>query len=152
MGNSANKLFDKFKYIIGIDDLDDEYIEEEEEQEEDMEKPLNFHSPSKLNNKVVNIHTNKNIKMSIHQPTKYDEAPSVVDDLKVKKPVVINLGELDSDIKRQVFDFINGALYSLEGNIQKVDKDIFILAPENVEIDSKIKQEIKSKGLFSWYK
>ncbi|MBE6082416.1 MULTISPECIES: cell division protein SepF [Tissierellales] len=141
-------FLNKVKYFIGIDDLDDEE-EEEFDENEDSELPLTTKA-TKMNNKVVNIHTNANMKIIVHEPMAYEDAPRIVDDLKMRKTVIINLEKLDGEVKRQIFDFISGGLYSLEGNIQKVTKDIFVLAPSNVEIDGSLTDEIKSKGIFSW--
>lgn len=144
-----SNLMDKIKYFIGVQDLEDEEVNEDyEEYEEDYDVAVPTKT-KKLNNKVVNIHTNSNMKIIVHEPLSYDEAPSIIDDLKSRKTVVVNLEQLDNNIKRQIFDFISGGLYALEGNIQKVTKDIFIFAPSNVEIDG-LKDELKSKGIFSW--
>jgi len=144
-----NNFMDKIKYFIGVQDSEDGEIEEGyEEYEEDYDVAV----PSKIkkiNNKVVNIHTNSSMKIVVHEPLSYDEAPSIIDDLKSRKTVVVNLEQLDNGIKKQIFDFINGGLYAMEGNIQKVTKDIFIFAPSNVEIDG-LKDELKNKGIFSW--
>lgn len=146
MGN----FMDKVKYYIGIQDFEDdeETYEEYDESGEDYDVAV----PSKVkkfNNKVVNIHTNSNMKIVVHEPLSYDEAPIIIDDLKSRKTVIVNLEQLDLGIKRQIFDFVNGGLYAMEGNIQKVTKDIFIFAPSNVEIDG-LKDELKNKGIFSW--
>ena len=142
-------FMNKFKYFIGIDDLDvddecDEYYEDELE-----ELPVNTRT-KKVNNKVVNIHTAGNMKLAVHEPLNYEDAPKIVDDLKMRKAVVVNLEQLEPGIKKQIFDFLNGGLYSLEGNIQKVSKDIFVLAPSNVEIDGNLRDELKNKGIFQW--
>lgn len=142
-------FMEKFKYFIGIDDLDmDEEYEDHDEYELE-ELPVNTRT-RKVNNNVVNIHTAGNMKLVVHEPLTYEDAPKIVDDLKTRKTVVVNLEQLEPNIKRQIFDFINGGLYSLEGNIQKVTKDIFILAPNNVEIDGNIRDELKNKGVFNW--
>ena len=145
MSNFLNKA----KYFIGLQDSyeEDEDYEDYDDYEE-IEIPVAT-TTKKHNNKVVNIHTNSNMKVVVHEPLSYEEAPIIVDDLKSRKTVIVNLEQLDGDIKRQIFDFINGGLYSMEGNIQKVTKDIFILAPSNVEIDG-LKDELKNKGIFSW--
>lgn len=144
-----SNFMDKIKYFIGVQDLEDEEMHEDyEEFEEDYDVAIPTKT-KKLNNKVVNIHTNSNMKIVVHEPLSYDEAPSIIDDLKSRKTVIVNLEQLDNSIKRQIFDFISGGLYALEGNIQKVTKDIFIFAPSNVEIDG-LKDELKSKGIFSW--
>lgn len=143
-----SNFMDKVKYFIGIDDLEEEE-EEMFEEEEGIEFPVATTKTKKINNKVVNIHTNSNMKIVVHEPLSYDEAPAIVDDLKSRKAVVVNFEQLDLAIKRQIFDFINGGLYAIEGKIQKVTKDIFILAPLNIEIDG-LKDELKSRGIFPW--
>lgn len=143
-----SNFMDKVKYFIGIDDLEEEE-EEMFEEEEGIEFPVTTTKTKKINNKVVNIHTNSNMKIVVHEPLSYDEAPAIVDDLKSRKAVVVNFEQLDLAIKRQIFDFINGGLYAIEGKIQKVTKDIFILAPINIEIDG-LKDELKSRGIFPW--
>lgn len=141
-----SNFMDKVKYFIGIDDLEED--EEIFEEEEAIDFPIATKT-KKINNKVVNIHTNSNMKIVVHEPLSYDEAPAIVDDLKSRKAVVVNFEQLDLVIKRQIFDFINGGLYAMEGKIQKVTKDIFILAPLNIEIDG-LKDELKSRGIFPW--
>lgn len=142
-----SNFMDKFKYFIGIDDYEEEEIVEEE-IDESLEFPTTTKT-KKFNNKVVSIHTNSNMKIAVHEPLSYDEAPNIVDDLKTRKAVVVNFEQLDASIKRQIFDFISGGIYAVEGKIQKVNKDIFILAPNNIEIDG-LKDELKNRGIFPW--
>ena len=146
-----SNIKDKIKYFIGIDDYEEEVYEEAvESQEEDLYSPTKPKTKTKkFNNNVVNIHNNDNMKIVVHEPLSYDEAPAIVDDLKQRKAVVVNFEQLDGEIKRQIFDFINGGLYAIEGTIQKVNKDIFILAPTNIEIDG-LKSELKNRGIFPW--
>nr|WP_300005755.1 cell division protein SepF [Tissierella sp.] len=141
-----SNMMNKFKYFIGLDDYDED--EEEMYEDENLEIPISTKT-KKINNKVVNIHTNSNMKIVIHEPLSYEEAPQIVEDLKSRKVVVINFEQLDTNLKRQIFDFVNGALYAMEGKIQKVTKDIFILAQNHVEIDG-LKEELKTKGIFPW--
>ena len=139
-------FMEKFKYFIGIDDYDDE--DEVLSEDEALEVPMATKT-RKINNKVLNIHTNSSMKIVVHEPLSYEEAPQIVEELKNRKVVIINFEQLDINLKKQIFDFINGALYAIEGKIQKVTKDIFILAPDNVEIDG-LKDELKSRGIFPW--
>lgn len=145
-----SNVVDKLKYFMGIDDLDYEEDENQELEYEELEEyPMNTKT-KKMNNKVVNIHTAKNMKLVIHEPLNYEDAPLIIDDLKMRKTVVVNLEALDNVIKRQVFEFINGGIYSLEGNIKKVTTDIFVLAPTNVEIDGDLKDQLNNRNVFKW--
>ncbi len=144
-------IFSKAKRFMGFDDYEsyDEY-EEYEDYDEVLEEPtVNSNTNLKKSN-IVNIHTASNMKLVVHEPLNYEDAPQIVDDLKSRKTVVVNLEQLEPVIKRKIFDFINGGLYSLEGNIQKVTTDIFILAPKNVEIDGNMRDQLKNKSVFNW--
>jgi cell division inhibitor SepF len=92
------------------------------------------------------------MKVVIYEPTNFEEAPSIVDNLKARKPVIINLENIEQDLAKKFFDFLNGAIYALDGNIQKVSAGIFILAPNNVDISGNIKEELRNKGVFPWQK
>lgn len=147
-------IFDSFKNFMGLDenydDIDeqgyeDEYYEAEPERETGL-----FHSRKEKRDNVVNLPAARNtMKICIHEPLNYEESPKMVDDLKANKAVVLNFEQLEMGVKRQIFDFVSGGLYAVGGKMQKVNKDIFILAPPNVEIDG-IKEELKNQGIFPW--
>ena len=80
---------------------------------------------------TVNTHP---FKMIVLEPKGFEEAPKLVDNLKSRKPVIVNLERLESDTARKIFDFLSGATYALNGNVQKVANNIFVFAPENVAI------------------
>ncbi len=145
---SAN-LIDKVKVFMGFDVFEDEEELEDEiiEENEEIVPVLN-----NKKNKVVNIHTTTQMKVVLFEPTDFEEAPNIVDNLKNRKPVIINLENIEPDLAKKFFDFLNGALYALDGNIQKVSSGIFLLAPNNVDISGNLKEELKSKGVFPWQK
>ena len=144
----SSKLIDKVKIFMGFDAFEDDEIEEEYLVEEEDEIPI----VSARKNKVVNIHTTTQMKVVLYEPGNFEEAPSIVDDLKNRKPVIINLETVNPELARKFFDFLSGAIYALDGNIQKVSSGIFILAPNNVDISGNIKEELKNKGVFPWQK
>lgn len=155
----AEKFIDKVKFFMGIDD----YAEDDAPQEEKKNPSVMAQDPDDYGrnqsynvttkNKVVNIHSNAQMKVVIHQPVEFDETATIVDNLKNRKPVIINLENLDPDLARKIFDFCSGALYALDGQIQKVSKGIFILAPSNVDISGDIKADEYAPGtLYNWGK
>ncbi len=98
--------------------------------------------------KVVNIHTTTQLKVVVIQPTTYMESQDIADHLKSKKPVVVNLEKIDKETAKKVVDFLSGAVYALDGSMQKVSNGILLLAPYNVGIMGDFSDELKSKGLF----
>ena len=131
-------IFNKFKNWITEEEEDFDGVEEEYEQEDEEEVEQFTSIPNTKTAKIVNLHTASPMKVVIVEPKKYEE-------------VIVNLENLnDPGIRKSIFEFMNGAVYVLDGGIQKVSKGIFILAPNNVDIDSSIKKELESKTLFPW--
>lgn len=130
-------------YSFFDDDFENEVSESEAVEPAYPSKPVSHKTTNKSKLSASNMI------ITVHEPLSYDESPLIVDDLRDFKAVVLNFEQLDVDVKRQIFDFVSGALYALDGKMQKVNKDIFILAPNNVEIDG-LKEQLKNNGMFPW--
>jgi cell division inhibitor SepF len=150
------KMINKMMGFLGLEeDID---VEEKEEQEEIIkEEEVNqvesmFNSNKKQNNKVVNIHTAASAKVVIIKPNDYDEAANICDNLRNRKIVVVNTTALEPKIAQRLLDFIGGACYALTGELQQVEKGVFILSPSNVEVSNDLKNELSSRGILNWTK
>ncbi len=111
--------------------------------EQNFDNGLNRFSGSP---KVVNYTGSDQLKMIVINPDSYDEAREICDYIRTKKPVVVNLESMDYEIAQRVMDFLSGSCYSLNGNIQRVAKNIFIVAPDNIDVTSDFKSEMKHKN------
>ena len=85
-------------------------------------------------------------KLILIEPRSFDECPKLVDSLKGKRPVIINLERLDVEVAKKIFDFLSGATYALDGRVQKVANNIFIFAPANVDIAGGIQEDEPETG------
>ncbi|WP_026881287.1 cell division protein SepF [Clostridium akagii] len=149
------KMLNKVMGILGLDDgniedYDDEIKEKnyDEEYEEEIDEPI----VNRKNNKVVNIHTNSTMRVVISRPKDYDEATSICDELKNRKLVVVNVSDLEPKTAQRLLDFMGGASYVLNGELQEVEKNVYILSPSNVEVTNDLKTEISGKSMFAWTK
>lgn len=100
--------------------------------------------------RVVKLHNNPSqMRVVVIQPESFEEARDITNHLKSRKPIVVNLESVESGVARRIIDFLSGAVYALDGDIQKVSNRIFIIAPNNVDIMS---DEIKGdmKNTFLW--
>lgn len=145
---------ESIKKVIGIEELDDDEMITEEEVNAAKEKiakeprrsyvsdtmttekkpPLN--SSSKASEKRFSVTNTSAFKLVLIEPKAFEECPKLVDSLKGRRPVIINLEKLETEVARKIFDFMSGATYALNGNVQKVANNIFIFAPENVGIST----------------
>ena len=144
---------DSIKKMIGIEELDDDEMITEEEVSAAKEKmaaaePRRSYTDTAVMNKRqtpaapakaatekrFSVANTSAFKLVLIEPKSFDECPKLVDYLKGRRPVIINLEKLETEVARKIFDFMSGATYALEGNVQKVANNIFIFAPENVDI------------------
>lgn len=144
-----NKVFNMMG--VEVEDRDDEEILDDAkprlEAYDDDEETSEI---SGKKNKVVKIHTTAQLKLVVMQPESFEEARDIAIHLKSKKPVVMNLELVERDIQRRIVDFLSGAVYALDGSMQKVSNGIFLIAPYNVGIMGDFKDELKNKGVFPW--
>ena len=131
-------MMEKVKDFIGITDLEEDY-EEEDLVSEGTERNKNerMETYTKRNN-VIKVHSNTDMKVFICEPEKYEDCTKAVDEIKNRKVVVLNIEGMELENQKQVFEFIKGAVYALEASIQKVSNGIFVLAPNNVQIDGRL--------------
>lgn len=130
---------DSIKNFMGFNDGDDDFIEDEGfEVERDYDKSRNRSFLRDRESNVVPMQQggNRSMKLMVIEPASFEEAPRLVDSLKDRKPVILNLESLDQDVARKIFDFLSGAIYALNGNIQKIANNIFVFAPDNVDISA----------------
>lgn len=146
-------LINKMLNLVGFDDegLTDEEVYNSNETLKNQEEQRANYNPFKKNGKVVNLSDANQLKLVVMQPNSFDDAQDVCDHLKEKKPVVINLEYADKDTARRLIDFLSGAVYGVDGHIQKVSSSIFLLVPYNVDILSEGKDD-RNKGAFPWIK
>ena len=77
-------------------------------------------------------------KMVVIEPKNIDECRKLIDNLRANKPVIINLEKVETDLARKMFDFLSGATYALKGSIQRINQNIYLFAPHNVNIKAMV--------------
>ena len=139
-------VFSKFKDLIGIDE---EYEDDDYETVEEEYRPNYYERREAEKAKAAQRYEGGNVvpmksqsvkaitaafKLVVIEPKSFDECPKLVDSLKGRRPVIINLEKIETETAKKIFDFLSGATYALNGNVQKVANNIFIFAPESVDI------------------
>jgi cell division inhibitor SepF len=151
----SDKIFDKVKYFMGLDAEDDagesEGIEEIIPQEstpyarESYRKTETLQKSTRESKVIQMNNTSEKVNVTILKPEDFNDSATVVNNLKAQKPVIVNLEAVEQETARKIFDFCSGALYALNGKIYKVSRNIFLMAPENVDISGNLKNSVDSE-------
>ena len=121
-----NKFGQKLKDFITSDE---EYEEEEYEEVEEISATSDYEKASQEGILKTDA------KMVIFEPRSYDEATNIADHLKAQKACVVNIHRLQDNYRQRLIDFLWGAIYAIDGQIQKVGTDVFLCTPKSVPVD-----------------
>ena len=148
-------IFDKLKEMVGVGEYDDDFDEMDEYEYEDEEveaEEVEQVTSKQKRAKVVNIHNSSSAKIMVIKPTTYDESREIADAIKNRKIVLVNTNDMETKVAQRLIDFISGACWVLDAQLQDVEQRVYLLSPSNVEVSNELKSEISSKALFNWNK
>lgn len=151
-------IIDKIKGMVNPDnvddnyDSDDEYIFDGDNGEYgygDQQEPMNgfapqpqmqqpqMQQPMPRNQGGSGIALNSNsLELKVVRPETYDSATAqkIADHLLNHRTVVLNLEIANKEASRRLIDFLSGVAYSIDGYIQRVANNTFVIVPNNVDV------------------
>ncbi len=70
----------------------------------------------------------------IYAPKDNNDIKILVECLRRKEACIVNLGQLKPADADKILQFVSGAVYALKGSIKRLQGDLFLMAPEGVNI------------------
>ena len=174
MKGTVEKLLN-FMKLTEEEEYEDEYEEYEEDEEpenvgfsffkkkeiddepEEISQPFNSQTLSReerkkrctsTGSKVISMN-GRGVEVYVIKPRDFAEAQTAADLLKKGRTVVINLEGAELTVAQRSIDFIGGATYAIDGSLQAVSSNIFIAAPDNIEVGGDLKNEIMNENTIS---
>jgi cell division inhibitor SepF len=136
-------VMNRLKGFLGLED--EEYIEETVEEEHEEAEPFTKRQPMGRANNVVPFQAREKegIRLILCEPRHYSDAQDIADNLRHRRPVVVNLHRVEKDQAKRIIDFLSGTVYALNGDIQKVGDTIFVCTPDHVDIQGTISSVVE---------
>ena len=145
-----DKMLDAMR--LGDGDYDDDYEDDEElEEEEDSKKSVLFTkksedapapkpkaSISRFSSVRGGKKTSSGMEVIVVKPSGFEDARDISETLLADRTVVLNMEGLDLALAQRIIDFVSGACYAIDGNLQKVTNFIFLVTPHGVDISGDI--------------
>lgn len=73
-------------------------------------------------------------KINVYSPKNQEEIEKIVLNLQNNEASIINLKEYERNACIRVLDFLNGAVFALKGDINRLTKDLYLISPQNLKI------------------
>ena len=87
-------------------------------------------------------------RVHVIEPSGFGDAPEVGDRLKANQPVILNLQGLPKELQRRLIDFSSGLAYAVGGKMARVNDQVFLLTPTDVEVSQEEKERLQARGLY----
>ncbi len=88
-------------------------------------------------------------RVSVVDPSSFNDAQALADRFKRQQPVILNLQQADGELSRRMVDFCAGLTYALDGQIQTVANRVFLLTPRNVEVSAEERKRLAERAFFN---
>jgi cell division inhibitor SepF len=157
----VNNIFTKLKDFVGIseqpEDEDETDYEEmnweksspQEKDQNEEEEPLNRRQREPLNlntatsmglnrSNVIGMPgiNNNNAEVVVIEPHSFEEMPQVIQTLRERKSVVLNLNVMDPEEAQRAVDFVAGGTYAIDGHQERIGESIFLFTPSCVKVST----------------
>ncbi len=156
-----NNIFTKLKDFVGIseqpEDEDETDYEEmnweksspqdrDQNEEEDplnrrQREPLNLNTATSMGLNRSNVIgmpgiNNNNAEVVVIEPHSFEEMPQVIQTLRERKSVVLNLNVMDPEEAQRAVDFVAGGTYAIDGHQERIGESIFLFTPSCVKVST----------------
>ncbi|MCR6544537.1 cell division protein SepF [Dehalobacterium formicoaceticum] len=132
-----SKILDKMMGAIGFEVAEEEEIIETTEEnyaQNDREK-----RQKKAN--LLGLPSQRPVTMMLVKAESYDEVESIGQNIKERRPVIVNFDDVDKETAQRMIDFLSGAVFALDGSVQKVSMGTFLFATTNLDVVGQIAAE-----------
>ena len=145
-------VMDKFLNYMKLNEdeddyYDDDYLEDETVEEKPKkqaaaindndlaeDKPAKKTLPKVTPMRHPSARKSGNMEVCVVKPSSVDDSREITETLLSGRTVILNLEGMDLEIAQRIIDFISGATFAINGNLQKISNYIFLVTPTNVDI------------------
>ena len=81
------------------------------------------------------------------EPRSFDEMPRVIQALRERKTVILNLTMMEPDQAQRAVDFVAGGTFAIDGHQERVGESIFLFAPSCVTVTNSFQEEASPSSM-----
>ncbi len=84
--------------------------------------------------KPLAIESFSNVKVEIVSPVTFDDIECLIQELKKCNGLVVDLKKAHIKDQQRMLDFMSGAIFALDGKIERLKEKMFVMTPKGVKI------------------
>ncbi len=110
--------------------------------------PFSHSSPFDIGNDISSTNvigmpgiSTANAEVNLMEPRSFDEMPKVIQALRERKTVILNLTMMEPDQAQRAVDFVAGGTFAIDGHQERIGESIFLFAPSCVTVTNSFQEE-----------
>lgn len=123
------EIWSKVKNFVGLNEEYDEAMDEEETTAEAKAQKA-------AGRNLVGLPSATPSEMVVLEPRSFDDALGILENLRSRRAVILNLQGLTAEQSQRLVDFVSGACHALDGHQERIGEAIFLFTPSNVKINA----------------
>ena len=92
------------------------------------------------------VSTSGRLDIVVRTPKTFEDVKEYADYLMSGSAIMISFDAVDGAMKNSIFDYLNGVAYIVRASVSRVNEDLLLYAPEQVDVN----KEVAKKGMRSW--
>ncbi|CAK8054199.1 cell division protein SepF [Eupransor demetentiae] len=142
--------FDSIKKLFSSDDdyYDDEYEEEVAPAAAPAPKPKQAMPSRSVRNVTSRDLASMSKKIALFEPKVYSDSRAIVSQILGGEAVIVNFTQIDESQAKRILDFLGGAAYAVNGEIERIGQSIFLVTPDSFEISGSLSDNLENNGRY----
>ena len=86
---------------------------------------------------------NTNSKIALFEPKVYSDSRAIASQILGGEAVIVNFTQIDEAQAKRILDFLGGAVYAVNGEIERIGQSIFLVTPDTFEISGTLTDNLE---------
>lgn len=145
LGDTIKRLFSNDE-----DDLyEDGYDNNDYQEQQQFQQPTQQNSQQatylgrQTSQSTMTDPSNANSKIALFEPKVYSDSRAIASQILGGEAVIVNFTQIDESQAKRILDFLGGAIYAVNGEIERIGQSIFLVTPATFEISGTLTDNLE---------
>jgi FtsZ-interacting cell division protein YlmF len=83
------------------------------------------------------------------RPESFEAAQAIADSVRAGVPVLVDFHACDPDLAGRLTDFCSGLAYAVEGALQRIGRDVLLVAARSVDVHGDVDSAVRAPGFYN---
>ncbi|CAM3137592.1 cell division protein SepF [Leuconostoc rapi] len=145
LGDTIKRLFSNDEDDLYEDDYDNNSYQEQQQ----FQQPIQQNSQQatyfgrQASQSTMTDPSNANSKIALFEPKVYSDSRAIASQILGGEAVIVNFTQIDEAQAKRILDFLGGAIYAVNGEIERIGQSIFLVTPATFEISGTLTDNLE---------